>query len=669
MPLKKGKSNISKNIKEFHAGKTYAHTAAKFGKKDADRQAIAVALSTARKARSRGGSVEGDGKDDVSYGGQLPRSLQPMTTHIPDSWIRTPPRYADGGDVSDADQAAMSPETYVNPLASKLIGGTAAAMYSIPKNFVEGSRESMSGNGVGELSPKSAQASGDLVMQGIGNAAGVRPGAGNVAGVFVGPYGAHMLRDADRAALKPHPVIGEELAQKAANLRPEFRDVYKGAVQDMRDAEGRGILEMRQGSGNTADQDVWDRSGWFRGAEGMPKKEIPDVNSRLIPVEGKSNEFRIDHPAGDFHKIYDVPNIKFDPNIPRRNGKFNTATNQITLGGNPTKSNIEAARSDTLHELMHAIQKKEGFAKGSSVIDANLNPRSPIAQEIFEIKDGRLVPSWQEYIKNKDPDWRSTYSAYRRSAGETEPFNVQDRLAKSYKYLIKPEYTERTGRGLQWVNPNNMARPREDIKIHDLSAMGPNDAIPPEGAHTVGQISRGNAFRNYARDLVENKASGGTVSGFNPERGAAFGLAHQGAIKSSVPGRTDKLNLNVLAGSSVIPSDVVSGLGQGNTDAGHAILDKMFKSGPYGMNLPRAKAGSRVGTRKSSLSKMNFAEGGEVPTTPIVAAGGEHILSPDQVTTVGGGDIDLGHQILNNFYEQVRAKTIKTMRGLKPPKC
>ena len=55
MPLKKGssKKTVSANISEFHKGKTYAHTAGKFGKKRADKQAVAVALSTARKSKGR----------------------------------------------------------------------------------------------------------------------------------------------------------------------------------------------------------------------------------------------------------------------------------------------------------------------------------------------------------------------------------------------------------------------------------------------------------------------------------------------------------------------------------------------------------------------------------------------------------------------------------------
>lgn len=59
MPLKKGKSQetISGNISEFHGGGTYAKTKEKFGKAKADKQAVAVALETARRSGGKGGGL------------------------------------------------------------------------------------------------------------------------------------------------------------------------------------------------------------------------------------------------------------------------------------------------------------------------------------------------------------------------------------------------------------------------------------------------------------------------------------------------------------------------------------------------------------------------------------------------------------------------------------
>ena len=51
MPLTPGKSRstISNNIRELHTGKTFAHTERKFGKARANKQAVAIALETARR--------------------------------------------------------------------------------------------------------------------------------------------------------------------------------------------------------------------------------------------------------------------------------------------------------------------------------------------------------------------------------------------------------------------------------------------------------------------------------------------------------------------------------------------------------------------------------------------------------------------------------------------
>lgn len=61
MPLKSGSSQktISSNIEELHSGNTFARTKAKFGKAKANKQAIAIAYSKARK------SSKSDVKDKI----------------------------------------------------------------------------------------------------------------------------------------------------------------------------------------------------------------------------------------------------------------------------------------------------------------------------------------------------------------------------------------------------------------------------------------------------------------------------------------------------------------------------------------------------------------------------------------------------------------------------
>lgn len=53
----------------------------------------------------------------------------------------------------------------------------------------------------------------------------------------------------------------------------------------------------------------------------------------------------------------------------------------------------------------------------------------------------------------------------------------------------------------------------------------------------------------------------------------------------------------------------------------------------------------------------------------IVAAGGEYVITPENVADrVGGGDVDIGHQNLDEFVKAYRAKTIQTLSKLPGPK-
>jgi hypothetical protein len=53
---------------------------------------------------------------------------------------------------------------------------------------------------------------------------------------------------------------------------------------------------------------------------------------------------------------------------------------------------------------------------------------------------------------------------------------------------------------------------------------------------------------------------------------------------------------------------------------------------------------------------------------PIVAAGGEYVISPEVVTAIGNGDMNLGHTELDTFVTTMRKKLIDTLKKLPPPK-
>jgi len=141
---------------------------------------------------------------------------------------------------------------------------------------------------------------------------------------------------------------------------------------------------------------------------------------------------------------------------------------------------------------------------------------------------------------------------------------------------------------------------------------------------------------------------------------------HEGPIHSPVAGRTDHLPMNVDSGSYVIPADIISAMGEGNTMAGFKVARKMFSSQPYMQNdkQPYDPSPSPYAEGKPYGAR---ASGGATPVE-IVAAGGEYVIKPDDVVKIGGGDMDHGHEILDNFVKQYRKRTIETLKKLPGPK-
>lgn len=148
---------------------------------------------------------------------------------------------------------------------------------------------------------------------------------------------------------------------------------------------------------------------------------------------------------------------------------------------------------------------------------------------------------------------------------------------------------------------------------------------------------------------------------------AEGGPVFEGPIVSEVPGRTDEHPMAVGAGSYVLPAEHISHLGENNTLAGLAHLKKI---GAHGI---RKMAHSAPGAPAIIAKHRRRAAGGRTQQAPtghpieINAAGGEHVMPPEDVKIVGDGDVMLGHALLDNLVMKQRTKHIDTLKSLKPP--
>lgn len=214
-------------------------------------------------------------------------------------------------------------------------------------------------------------------------------------------------------------------------------------------------------------------------------------------------------------------------------------------------------------------------------------------------------------------------------------------------------YIPTPGTQMPWSIPDGEYNPNFSPNI-------PTDYVPA-GYMTYDQWQQQyqenqGGYKNNRGGAIHGYANGGQI---RSAAKAGANIVHNGGIfPGDGAGRTDNIPVNVPVDSHVIPADVVSGLGEGNTNAGAAILDKMMTSIPKRPSPPPQAAQDPA---------TALARGGKAQTK-IIAASGEYLVPPDLVRALGNGDIALGHKVLDAFILKTRANTKKTLGKLKPPK-
>ena len=188
------------------------------------------------------------------------------------------------------------------------------------------------------------------------------------------------------------------------------------------------------------------------------------------------------------------------------------------------------------------------------------------------------------------------------------------------------------------------------IQGHSQKTIGKNISEMIRSGHPHDQAIA--AALNVARK--SKKAEGGIATPLRADHvvdpAAKDARAHVGPIHAPVAGRTDHLNMHVPAGSYVIPADIVSAFGEGNTEAGHKVFDDLCHD------------------HRDTKEAGGAAVDGDTNLAPIVAAGGEYVIPPSVVRSLGGGDMDRGHDLLDDFVVMARKDLIKTLSKLPGPK-
>lgn len=209
---------------------------------------------------------------------------------------------------------------------------------------------------------------------------------------------------------------------------------------------------------------IWNETGWFQGADDKWRFEVPDNAMYLDDVSDTGGSHLAESamagrrvPIGEVvgHKpLFEAyPSMADELAIDRGNlgpgYRGYLAPKQKKIAYSESLTDPEA-RSTVAHELQHAVQEREGFARGGSdkvfqqqkdmamaQIKAVNDRLGELARQMDTVTDAstkaQLEREYQTLMDRKLNDLvpkaqMDTFGAYKRLAGEVEARNVQTRL-------------------------------------------------------------------------------------------------------------------------------------------------------------------------------------------------------------------------------------------------
>lgn len=311
------------------------------------------------------------------------------------------------------------------------------------------------------------------------------------------------------------------------------------------------------------------------------------------------------------------------------------------------------------------------------------------------------------------------------------PGSSREVVSRNIKEMVASGYPQRQAVAASLSNARRHPRSEGGATQDDTQSPPPNDHPMQSGEQRMEQIRQAmadphfdwssgapltDALRAYNQALQrakredQGKSGGGALDiahhmahradggagnifgGASPSQGVPWfsrreaSAEDSGFLSGSGMGRTDYKNQTLPSGSYIIPSDVVSGLGMGNSLAGANLLDKMFNSEPYGIRPP--PRGVRPNLPRAPVPREPVAKGGGTQVggkhepVDVILADGEFKLDPDTIAhhpSLGGLDpsdtdpkhferaVKMGHSVLDHWVMDQRAKHVAEVAKLKGP--
>lgn len=142
--------------------------------------------------------------------------------------------------------------------------------------------------------------------------------------------------------------------------------------QDIKDRYDKAL--QLETSGQYSNEDIRQKTGWFKDKEGNWEFEISDQHTKF-KVQPKANtKYKLPDifEANTLYEMYpELKNITVEfKNLKGKNGNYNSIANKITIN-NAMINDLYNLKGTLLHEMQHYIQNEEGLPTGTTILFGN----------------------------------------------------------------------------------------------------------------------------------------------------------------------------------------------------------------------------------------------------------------------------------------------------------